>query len=585
VPWLKKHIKTEFLRDFLDRALGLFPPGAALFLVQGEEAVAAAGAFPRHFRPTDPDNLSVPLFLAEGFHTSLALSLPGISRRIAEDRLNLRRILDFLAFSLHAAAEAESARRAIADETLAKYRELALLQRSVFALNDTLRLKDTTRALLEECQGGAVPAEMGCLFLETAGPGSFHCAGGFGPDGLDISGVQASRLFQEVVESGRGEIVNDVASDDRWAGEVAEVASLLILPVNSPVRRVGVLVLAARETGPFKAAHFKHLSTLVSVAGIAVSNALNFEGIQVLMEALLQALAEAIDARDPFTAGHSERVASLAAVFAQVVDADETHFPHISFTEEEISEIYYAGILHDIGKIGIKEEVLTKDTRLPEKLLDIIRLRLELFGVAGGDGFPWQNAYERLKAINASVSPSAEDLDFVKELSRRVWEVEGRPVPLLCEDEQRCLLLRYGNLTPEERREIERHPAESFRILQHIPFQNGLKNLRTIVRQHHERLDGSGYPDGVRGEAILFQSRLLAIVDIYDAITQERHYKPAAPHPAALAILREEAEAGRLDRDLVALFCECIDDVLEQAEALRFRRLRGLPELQEGLRQ
>ena len=584
MPWLKKHLKAEFLRDFMDRALGLFPPGAALFLVQGEEAVAAAGAFPRHFRPTDPDNLSVPLFLAEGFQTCLSLSLPGLSRRIAEDRLNLRRVLDFLAFSLHGAAESESARRAIAEETLGKYRELALLHRSVFALNNTLRLKDTTRALLEECQSGAVPAEMGCLFLETSGPGLFHCAGGFGPNGLDISGVQGSRLFHEVVESGRGEIVNDVASDDRWAGEVAEIGSLLVLPVNSPVRRVGVLVLAAREPGPFKAAHFKHLSTLASVAGIAVSNALNFEGIQVLMEALLQALAEAIDARDPFTAGHSERVASLAAVFAQVVDADETHFPHVSFNEEEISEIYYAGILHDIGKIGIKEEVLTKDTRLPEKLLEIIRLRLELFGFASGE-LPWENVYERLKAINASVSPSPEDLDFVKELSRRVWEVEGRPVPLLCEDEQRCLLLRYGNLTPEERREIERHPAESFRILQHIPFQNGLKNLRTIVRQHHERLDGSGYPDGVRGEAILFQSRLLAIVDIYDAITQERHYKPAAPHPEALAILRQEAEAGRLDRDLVDLFCDCINDVLEQAEVLRFRRLRGLPDLHTDMRQ
>jgi len=583
VPWLKKHLKAEFLRDFLDRALGLFPPGSALFLVQGEDAVAAAGAFPRHFRATEPDNLSVPLFLAEGFQTCLVLSLPGLSRRIAEDRLGLRRVLDFLAFSLHAAAESESARRAIAEETLGKYRELALLHRSVFALNNTLRLKDTTRALLEECQGGAVPAEMGCLFLETAGPGSFHCAGGFGPDGLDISGVQASRLFQEVVETGRGEIVNDVANDERWAGEVPEIGSLLVLPVLSPVRRVGVLALGARDPGPFKAAHFKHLSTLVSVAGIAVSNALNFEGIQVLMEALLQALAEAIDARDPFTAGHSERVASLAAVFAQVVDADETRFPHVSFNEEEISEIYYAGILHDIGKIGIKEEVLTKDTRLPEKLLDIIRLRLELFGTT--EDFPWENAYQRLRTINASVSPTAEDLDFVKELSRWVWEVEGRPVPLLCEDEQRCLLLRYGNLTPEERREIERHPAESFRILQHIPFQNGLKNLRTIVRQHHERLDGSGYPDGVRGEAILFQSRLLAIVDIYDAITQERHYKPAAPHPEALAILRQEAEAGRLDRDLVGLFCECIEDVLAQAEVLRFRRLRGLPDLQADVRQ
>lgn len=578
---LKKHLPADFLRDFLERSLVLLPPGAALYVILGSEAEAAAGGRPERYSPTCPDNLSVPLFFEEGPPACLTLCLDGLSARSSEDRLAWRRILDFLAFSLHAASQAEAARRAIADETLQKYRELALLHRSVFALNNTLRLRDTTRALLEECREGAVPADMGCVFLESGG--AFTSAGCFGapPSGLD--GVPASRLFREVVESGRGEIVNDLSRDPRWAGETPDIRSMLVLPVLSPVRLVGVLVLASREPGPFKAAHLKHLSTLASVAGIAVSNAQNFEGIQVLMEALLQALAEAIDARDPFTAGHSERVASLAAAFAQVVDADETRFPHVTFSEEEINEVYYAGILHDIGKIGIKEEVLTKDTRLPEKLLEIIGLRLELFGSCAD--YPWRKAYERLRAINSTVTPSREDLEFVRALAGTAWNVEGRPVPLLREDEQRCLLLAYGNLTPEERHEIERHPAESHRILQHIPFKNGLSRLRTIVRQHHERLDGSGYPDGARGEDILFQSRLLAIVDIYDAITQERHYKPASSSQAALNILRDEARGGRLDRDLVELFCENVETVCEQASYMRFRRRRGMPDGSQEQRQ
>ncbi|WP_449241719.1 GAF domain-containing protein, partial [Desulfovibrio sp.] len=350
---LKRHLPVEFLRDFLDRSLSLLPPGAALYVILGSGAEAAAGSALEHYSPTCPDNLSVPLFL-EGEQACLTLCLDGLAARPSGDRLAWRRILDFLAFSLHAASEAEAARRAIADETLQKYRELALLHRSVFALNNTLRLRDTTQALLEECREGAVPADLGCVFLESGG--SFASAGCFGAPSATLGGVPGSRLFREVVESGRGEIVNDLSHDSRWAGEAAGVRAMLVLPIISPVRLVGVLVLAARETGPFRAAHLKHLSTLASVAGIAVSNAQNFEGIQVLMEALLQALAEAIDARDPFTAGHSERVASLAAAFAQVVDADETRFPHVTFSEDEINEVYYAGILHDIGKLGIKEE-------------------------------------------------------------------------------------------------------------------------------------------------------------------------------------------------------------------------------------
>ncbi|WP_449241701.1 HD-GYP domain-containing protein, partial [Desulfovibrio sp.] len=224
-----------------------------------------------------------------------------------------------------------------------------------------------------------------------------------------------------------------------------------------------------------------------------------------------------------------------------------------------------------------------KDTRLPEKLLEIIGLRLELFGQCAD--YPWRSAFERLRSINATVTPSQEDLEFVRVLAGTAWNVEGRHVPLLREDEQRCLLLSYGNLTPEERREIERHPAESHRILQHIPFKNGLSNLRTIVRQHHERLDGSGYPDGARGEDILFQSRLLAIVDIYDAITQERHYKPASSSQAALGILRDEARGGRLDPDLVELFCENVETVREQASYMRFRRRRGMPDGSQEQRQ
>ncbi|NMC50629.1 MAG: HD domain-containing protein, partial [Desulfovibrio sp.] len=146
-----------------------------------------------------------------------------------------------------------------------------------------------------------------------------------------------------------------------------------------------------------------------------------------------------------------------------------------------------------------------------------------------------------------------------------------RALPMLTDEEIQVLLIPRGNLTAEERREIERHPAESYRILQHIPFPENMRRLLTIISQHHERQDGSGYPSGLRGEEILLQSRIIAIVDIYDAITMERHYKPALPRDQALSVLAQEAAAGRIDADLVRLFSEKIETIEEDAMRMAMR--------------
>jgi len=140
-------------------------------------------------------------------------------------------------------------------------------------------------------------------------------------------------------------------------------------------------------------------------------------------------------------------------------------------------------------------------------------------------------------------------------------DVAGGSMPVLAPDEAACLRIARGNLTPEERKEIERHPEESRRILQHIPFPENMARLLAIISQHHERLDGSGYPDALCGEAILLQSRIIAIVDIYDAITMARHYKPALSRQRALAILGDEAARGRIDGELVALLAANIEAV------------------------
>jgi HD-GYP domain-containing protein (c-di-GMP phosphodiesterase class II) len=153
-----------------------------------------------------------------------------------------------------------------------------------------------------------------------------------------------------------------------------------------------------------------------------------------------------------------------------------------------------------------------------------------------------------------AMTPDPAELEYVRQLGAERWSAGGERLPLLHDDELDALLLEYGNLTHDERMEIQRHPAESERILQHIPLHEGYANMLTIIRQHHERMDGSGYPDRLMGDDILVQSRIMAIVDIYDAVTQERHYKPAFTRSEAIRILDGEAEQGKLDRGLVDFF-------------------------------
>lgn len=561
---LKKIIRPGLMRHFLNKAIRLAGQECSIaILVDGKPVVAVGKLDADQFSISDPDMLLAEISLGNGHSGQLGLHLNNGDITVEQGD----RLLEFLSFTLQGFVDLEIARRSIADEALSKYRELALLHRSVSQFNTSLRLRDVVRSLLNECRRGNYPGEKGAVFLHDAVSMELRLVDHFGFTDLHaLAAVKDSELFREASSSCKGEIINDLSRDSRWKKDIPGIKAILILPIASPNKCEGVLLLAAEKEGPFEAAHRKSLSTMASVAGISVSNAFNFEDSQTLMDAILQALAEAIDSRDPFTAGHSRRVAQLAAALALTMNQDTTVFRDTEFTDEEIRELYYSGILHDIGKIGIKEEVLTKDSRLPDKALEIVRARMEVLSQV--KDFEWEDAFERIERINKAMTPPSEELTFVRSLSEMKCEFKGTSLPLLKEDERDSLLLDYGNLTPEERLEIQRHPAESERILQHIPLGKGFKNMLTIIRQHHERLDGSGYPDGLCADDILLQSRMLAIVDVYDAITQERHYKPASSTEEALSIISMDAEAGKLDESLCSFFSSNIRRIEQMADTI-----------------
>ncbi|MEW5773805.1 MAG: HD domain-containing phosphohydrolase [Thermodesulfobacteriota bacterium] len=541
---LGKLLKPGFLRAFLQDALALAPPSFFLAIQDISGAVLAThGPLPDDLAPSSPGVNDFPLNLN---NTTLGRLLAGGDPALAPA------LGCALAHSLAEAMAREATRRALGEETLELYRESALTNRAVLNLNLSMRLPEVAASLLAECQEGFAPAECGMVFLMNPDTDRYELFDSYGTlPRARLARLPQSGLFTDVLARGKGEIVNELAADPRWAGEVPELTSILLLPLESSGHALGALALGeTRGARPFQSVHLKRVRTLTSVAGIAMSNSILFGRVQEVLTALMQTMATAIDSRDHCTAGHSHRVARYAQGLMHF--AIQELEPNASFSESNLQEIYYAGLLHDVGKIGVREEVLTKATRLPASHLELIGLRLALWGQI--ENREWEGLYASLERVNRAYDLAEADVELINACARLRIRVAGRSLALVEPEEQRKLLTPRGNLTAEEWEEIKRHPVESHRILKNIPFTGFFPNLLTMILQHHERLDGSGYPHGIKGETILPQSRILAIVDVFDSLRRDRHYKKALPQELALKILQEEALLGKLDQDLVAAF-------------------------------
>jgi hypothetical protein len=276
---------------------------------------------------------------------------------------------------------------------------------------------------------------------------------------------------------------------------------------------------------------------------------------------------------------------------AEVVDrAGDGTYRTVKFTREQLREIRYAGLLHDFGKVGVREQVLVKAKKLYPLQLDLIRQRhafvlrtterefwrkraefLEAHGRTGYDKFrrALESAHGRelealarfldavLQANEPTVLP-APRVDELTALAQCTYEdVTGEERPYLTADEVRYLTIPKGSLDEAERLEIESHVTHTYHFLQQIPWTRELQQIPLIAYGHHEKLDGAGYPRHVTGAAIPLQTRMMTISDIYDALTAaDRPYKPAVVPTRALDIMTEEVRLGQLDGELFRLFVD-----------------------------
>lgn len=355
-----------------------------------------------------------------------------------------------------------------------------------------------------------------------------------------------------------------------------ETCNMLTLPLkNYDSEMIGVMQLINKKADPrqlFKAysGHFqdyvvpfnkadvKIISALASQAAILIERGILFNDIENLLDSIIDTLVTALDQRDPITAGHSKRVSSYAMALAYAVNADnDGDFKDFSFSNEALRELRIAGMLHDVGKIGVREYVLMKRNKLTDDAILQIKWRFKyLKQLFPEQGERLDSQFKLIEKINQSGFLNDEDQAALNEIKDIVYEdPDGESIACLSAEEYEFLSVKRGNLTNSERQEINDHVVHTFRILSGIEWTKNLKLVPRIASDHHEKLNGEGYPEGRKEDDLELRSRILAIADIFDALTaKDRPYKPAIPIDKSLVILDEEASKGSLDAKLVALF-------------------------------
>src|SRR6266545_3116221 len=384
--------------------------------------------------------------------------------------------------------------------------------------------------------------------------------------------------------------------------------SMLVIPMKDHKDEIiGVLQLINRKRNldavlatppdveqqvvPYSKRTVELVTALAGQAAVAIENSRLYEDIEKLFEGFVLAAVHAIEQRDPTTYGHSGRVAGMTVGLAETVDrAGDGPFRGVKFSREQLKEIRYAALLHDFGKVGVREEVLVKAKKLYPSDLGFVRHRhafirrtaerefwrkraefLESNGKQGYESFikELEQAHQQelqeldrfleivLQANEPSILPDGSFEELKAWSKRNYLAFDGATEPFLSPDEMRYLTIRKGSLDDAERHEIESHVTHTFQFLQRIPWTKELQQIPLIAYGHHEKMDGRGYPRRITGEAIPLQTRMMTISDIYDALTaQDRPYKRAVSIDRALDILTIEVKEGQLDAELFKLFID-----------------------------
>ena len=366
--------------------------------------------------------------------------------------------------------------------------------------------------------------------------------------------------------------------------------SLLTVPMlNHEAELIGVLQLINAidpETNAitsFSETDQGFIEALASQAAIALSNQELIFQLENLFESLVNLINIGIDEKSPNTGRHCQHVPELTMMLAEAVHrSDASAFKHFRMTDRDRRELWMAGLLHDCGKITTPVHVIEKSTKL-ETIFDRIHLIDARFEILRRDveinylkSMPsneperqvaQQNMQQELHQIDSDRAflkhaniggerMSDADQDRVKQIAQRTWiDSHGMQHHLLSAEETENLTIKGGTLTADERKIINNHISVTIRMLEALPWPKHLKNVPEYAGGHHERMDGKGYPRGLRGDQMSVQARIMAIADIFEALSaKDRPYKTGKTLTESLDILGKFSLNGHIDPDLFQVF-------------------------------
>ena len=364
---------------------------------------------------------------------------------------------------------------------------------------------------------------------------------------------------------------------------------------------IGVLQLinsidpVTSEVGPFSHSDQRLAESLASQAAIALTNRQLIIQLEVLFKSLIKLINKAIDEKSEYTGGHCKRVPELTMMLAEAVnETSEGPLRDFSMSDKDRYELEIAGLLHDCGKVTTPVHVVDKATKL-ETIFDRINLVDTRFEVLKRDleigalkrkievlrqpGLDKATASERLAQIDREAGDGVRQIESDREFVRHCnvggeamspdaqervnrigtghkWaDVSGVTADFLTQEEIRNLTIARGTLTAEERKTINHHIVATIEMLKALPWPKHLENVPEYAGGHHERMDGKGYPLGLKREEMSVQARVMGIADIFEALTaKDRPYKPGKTLSESLRILGNFKQNGHIDPDLFDIF-------------------------------
>jgi HD-GYP domain-containing protein (c-di-GMP phosphodiesterase class II) len=412
---------------------------------------------------------------------------------------------------------------------------------------------------------------------------------------------------QDVVIRGKNQFMPRYIPEFSFDHRTYKIKSYCAFPIRKPGAEVeGFIILFNKKTSSnilldsvadidnhvvaYSLHELNLLESLANQAGVSFAHARLIGDLRNAFESFTAASITAIESRDPSTKGHSERVAALTVGLAETINKTESGlYGGVNFSRLQIEEIRYASLLHDFGKIGVREHVLQKEKKFFPHQLEKIENRftsikdklyihiLENYieKLISKNEIPTLEALEKYKQEVYKVSqelgnfwniilelnePSVLNKEFferMSEIATMQIMIGDKAVSILTPEEINVLTIKRGSLSVQERLEIESHVTHSYNFLVQIPWTHELKNIPEIVYGHHERLDGSGYPRKLVSKEIPLQAKMMAITDVFDAlVAKDRPYKKAIPIERAFQILEDEVRLGKLDGELLKLFIE-----------------------------